>query len=571
VALGLGRATGAFVFVAIFSGLINILMLTGPLFMIQVYDRVLSSKSVPTLVALAAVAIALYAFSGLLDFVRTRIMIRVGTVVDGEIRMPVFRRVLAHAVQKTPNVGTQPLRDLDTVRGFLSSSAPFAIFDMPWVPIYVGVNYLLHPWLGYLSAGGALLLFLLALASEFSARIGASNATKAAMSAHAIAEEATASAEVLSSMGMLESYADRWRSASQAALGAQSKSADRSSILSSFSKVVRMVLQSAALALGAYLAIHGEITAGVIIAASTIMSRALAPVEQAIAQWRAYQAYRSARERLSKVLASIDTDERQMSLPAPKGELVVEGLVVLAPQSQKPVLQDISFALRPGTYLAIVGPTGAGKSSLIRAVVGAWPVAKGAVRLDGASLAQWRPSQLGQHIGYVPQDVALLTGTIQDNIARFSPSPDSGAVVEAARHANVHDMILRLPDGYNTLLGPTGVQLSGGQRQRIALARALYGNPSILVLDEPNANLDGEGEAALLLALHEARRRGTTILIAAHRPSAWRIADLVLVLKDGRQIDFGPRDLVLQKLQADRQVAAAPRAQAAGLAVVREQ
>lgn len=310
------------------------------------------------------------------------------------------------------------------------------------------------------------------------------------------------------------------------------------------------MLQSAALALGAYLCVQGDITAGVIIAASTVMSRALAPVEQAIAHWRGYLQYRKAQERLQRLIQSTDADDERMELPKPNGELVVEQLVVMAPQSMRPILQGVTFGLRPGSCLGVVGPTGAGKSCLARAIVGAWPIARGSVRLDRATLDQWPPIQLGRNIGYVPQEVALLTGTIQDNIARFDDNPDAAAVVEAARRANVHEMILTLPDGYNTMIGPMGVQLSGGQRQRIALARALYGNPPLLVLDEPNSNLDGEGETALMGAIVEAKKRGTTVILIAHRPSALRVVEFVLYLKDGKQVDFGPRDQVLQKLQA---------------------
>jgi ATP-binding cassette subfamily C protein len=546
---GFGRARSAFAFAAVFSGVINVLMLTGPLFMIQVYDRVLTSKSVPTLVALSVVAIGLYLFMGVLELIRTRIMIRVGALYDEEMRMPVFERVLMHAVAKTPGVGTQPLRDLDQVRQFVSGPGPFSLFDMPWVPIYVAVNYLLHPWLGYMSAAGALLLFVLALASELLARTGSSAATQAAMKAHVLAEEAAGSAEVLKSMGMQDNCARRWSKEYQETIEHQSRGADRASVVGAASKVLRLVLQSAALALGAYLAIQGEITAGVIIAASTIMSRALAPVEQAIGHWRGYLAYRKAQERLERLMVQSEPPTGRMQLPTPRGELALENVVVMAPQTMRPLLNGITFALKPGGCLGVVGPTGAGKSCLARAIVGAWPIARGAIRLDRATLDQWPPDQLGQNVGYVPQEVALLTGTIQDNIARFAANPDAADVVEAARRANVHDMILGLPDGYNTVIGPMGVQLSGGQRQRVALARALYRNPPLLVLDEPNSNLDGEGEAALMNAITEARRRGTTVVLVAHRPSALRVVDHVLYLRDGKQMDFGPRDAVLQKLQ----------------------
>ncbi|MBX9925652.1 MAG: type I secretion system permease/ATPase [Hyphomicrobiaceae bacterium] len=566
--IGLGRAKNAFAFAALFSGFINVLMLTGPLFMIQVYDRVLTSKSVPTLLALSLVAAGLYVFMGLLEFVRTRIMVRVGALYDEELRMPVFDRMLWHSVAKTPGVGTQPIRDLDTVRQFVSGPAPFSLFDMPWVPVYIAVHFLFHPWLGYLSLGSAALLFSLAIWSEVSARRGQQAAMEAALKAHVLAEEAANSADVVKALGMQRAFGDRWSSVYRETVAQQGASADQASVIGSLSKVIRLVLQSAGLGLGAYLAVRGDITAGVIIAATTIMSRALAPVEQAIGHWRSYVGYRKARERLDRLLTSVDTDDQRMELPTPKGALSVEGLSVVAPQSRAQLLHGITFDLKPGGCLGIVGPTGAGKSCLARAIVGIWPAGRGTIRLDGASLEQWPAEQLGRHIGYVPQDVVLLSGTIQDNISRFAIEPDPVAVVGAARRANVHDMILALPDGYNTMVGPAGVQLSGGQRQRIALARALYGDPALLVLDEPNSNLDGDGEAALMGAIHEARQRGTTVVVIAHRPSALRAVEHVLFLKDGRQIEFGLRDAVLQKLQA---AGPQPVRAAGNLAVVKEQ
>ncbi len=549
-AASLGRAKNAFAFAALFSGFINVLMLTGPLFMIQVYDRVLTSKSVPTLVALSLVAAGLYIFMGLLEFVRTRIMVRVSALYDEDLRMPVFDRMLWHAVARTPGVGTQPLRDLDTVRHFMAGPAPFSLFDMPWVPVYIAVNFLFHPWLGYLSAASAALLFSLAIWSEVSARRGQQAAMEAAMKAHVLAEEAAHSAELVKAMGMQRAFGARWSRIYRDTVDQQSTAADQASVIGSLSKVIRLVLQSAGLGLGAYLAVRGDITAGVIIAATTIMSRALAPVEQAIAHWRGYVAYRKARERIDRLLASVDTDEQRMELPRLNGALSLDGVSISAPGSRTHLLQGITFHLEPGSCLGIVGPTGAGKSCLARAIVGTWPVSRGSVRLDGASLDQWPPEQLGRQIGYVPQDVVLLSGTIEDNISRFADDAEPAAVVEAAKRANVHEMILTLPDGYNTLVGSSGVQLSGGQRQRVALARALYGDPALLVLDEANSNLDGEGEAALIAAIQNARQRGTTVIVIAHRPSALRAVEYVLLLKDGHQIDFGPRDAVLQKLQA---------------------
>lgn len=559
------KARGALLFAAVFSGIINILMLTGSVFMMQVYDRVLSSRSIPTLVALATVTAALYAFMGLLEFVRTRMMVRVGRFADSDMRLTVFNRMVEESARRTPTAGTQPVRDLDMVRQFLSGPGPFSLFDMPWVPLYVAVCYLLHPMLGILAVGAAVIMFILALLNEWASRLGTQATARAAVRSHVMVEEAHHAAEVVRAMGMQSTVASRWAANADDVAGLQMRAADRSSIFSSVSKVFRFIMQSAALGLGAYLAIRGEITAGVIIGGSIIMSRALAPIDQAIAHWRHYVAYRQAKTRLQALLKPLAGEQERMTLPHPRGDLSAEGLIVLAPGVQTPLVSGINFSIAAGSGLGIIGPTGAGKSSLARALVGAWPAAKGAVRVDGAKLEQWQPNQLGRAIGYVPQDVSLFSGTIQDNIARFDPEPDAEAVVAAARNANVHEMIIRLPDGYNTLLGAGGMQLSGGQRQRIALARALYGDPSILVLDEPNSNLDGEGEAALLSALQEARRAGRTVVVIAHKPSVMVSVDYLLYLQEGRQAAFGPKEEVLAKISRERKARAT-----AGLSVVGE-
>jgi PrtD family type I secretion system ABC transporter len=560
-----GRARTALIVVAVLSGIINVLMLTGSVFMMQVYDRVLSSRSLPTLVALAGITIALYAFSGLLEFVRNRIMIRVGRLFDACLRPKVLHAVIEHSVRRTPNVGALPVRDLDTTRQFLSGPGPFTLFDMPWVPVYAAANFLLHPWLGILTLAAAALMFAVALANELASRIGARETAAAAMTSHVLSDQASSSAEVIRAMGMSSSFGARWTASAEEVVRRQSSAADVSSIFSSIAKVLRYTLQSAALAVGAYLAIRGEVSAGVIIGGSIIMTRALAPIDQAIAHWRQYVGYRAARARLDEVLASVELDTKPMPLPQPRGALTVEAAVLMAPGTQRVLLQGIGFVLPAGASLGVVGPSGAGKSSLARALVGVWPLGKGAVRLDGARLEQWPPEQLGRSIGYVPQDVNLLSGTIQDNIARFDPRPDPEAVVAAAKRANVHDLIVRMPEGYNTRLDPGGAQLSAGQRQRIALARAMYGSPALLVLDEPNSNLDAEGDAALFAALQEVRASDTTTVIIAHRPSAIRTVDYLLYIKDGRQVAFGPKNEVLARIQGERVERAA-----AGLSVVRD-
>lgn len=551
----------AFLYVALFSCVINILMLTGPLFMMQVYDRVLTSRSVPTLIALMIVAAGLYAFSGLLEFVRTRMMVRIGARLDEQLRDVVFDRVIEHSIRKTSSIGTQPLRDLDAMRQFVTSPALFTLFDMPWAPLYLAINYLFHPLLGLLSLVGAVSLFLLAVLNEFVARAGSTAAAKANLKAHMLGEEAHACAEVIRVMGFQSNYSALWSKSYGAAVDNHARAADRASVLSSMSKVLRLMLQSAALALGAWLVIQGEITAGAMIAASIIMSRALAPVEQAIGYWRGFLSYRKAKERLTQALAPLPDQGERMRLPEPTGDLRVENLTILAPgEETKVLLNGVTFSLKPGDGLGIIGPTGAGKSSLARTLVGAWSPARGAVRLSGAKLEHWPVEQLGQRIGFLPQDVGLLQGTIEQNIARFDPDPDPEKVVEAAIRSNVHDMILRLPEAYKTRIGPDGIQLSGGHRQRIGLARALYGDPVLVVLDEPNSNLDTEGESALLAAIRGARERGATVIVVSHRPSAIGAVDLLLFLRDGRQVAFGPKEEVLAKVrEADRRPQTASR------------
>ncbi len=416
-----------------------------------------------------------------------------------------------------------------------------------------------------LAAGGAVILFGLTVLNELATRSGSNSAARAAVQAHILAEEASAASEVIRAMGMGSTYAQQWSEHYDAAQQHQTRTADRASIFSTLSKVLRLVLQSAVLALGAWLAIHGEITAGSMIAASIVLSRALAPVEQAIANWRSYLGYRKATVRLKEALLPLEDKEVPMVLPQAAGRLSAEGAAISAPGSNVPLLQGVSFSLRPGDGLGVVGPTGAGKSSLARALVGVWPVVKGALRLDGAALENWAPDQLGRSLGYLPQDVGMLTGTIKENIARFDPDPKTDDVVAAAKAANVHEMILRLPDGYTTRIGTNGIQLSGGQRQRIGLARALYKDPALIVLDEPNSNLDSDGEAALHGAIKKARERGATVVVVAHRPSALQAINMLLYVRDGRQVAFGPKEEVLEKLRQKER----PSEAVTGLAVVR--
>ncbi len=534
----------------IFSCLVNILMLTGPLFMLQVYDRVLTSGSVPTLVALIIIVAVLYAYYGFLEFLRARLMVRLGRRVEETLRGRVFDAVTSHALRRTPGVGSQPLNDLSTIRQYLSGQGPFAFFDMPWMPFYLGIIFLMHWMLGVASLAAALTIFALAVWSERATRGPLQEATKSTVKAAIMTDEGRRNAEALYSLGMAGTMRRRWMDVHQTALDHQTIANDAGGLLGATSRVLRLFIQSGILALGAYLAILGEISPGAMIAASIIMSRALAPVEQAVANWQQFLGFRKARERLIQALKIVPRDKTMMKLPEPQGRLNVENLTVMLQGVEKPLLQGLTFSVEPGEGIGVIGPTGAGKSTLARALVGIIPPTRGTVRLDGASLDQRDVDELGGMIGYLPQDVQLFDGTAAQNISRFVPEADSNAIVAAAKLANVHDLIMRLPDGYNTQLGENGARLSTGQRQRVALARALYGEPKLMVLDEPNSALDAEGEAALDFAIRQAMARGAAVVVIAHRPSALAAIPKMMVLSDGKAAALGPRDEIMRKVMA---------------------
>ncbi len=538
----------AFMYTGLFSFFINLLMLTGPLFMLQVYDRVLTSRSVPTLIALTMLVIGLYMFMALLEFVRSRVLVRVGRRLDEQLSGRVFEAIISHALRRTPHVGSQPARDLDSLRQFVAGPGPFAFFDAPWTPVYIAVIFLLHSWLGIFAVVGAIILFIFALMNEMLTRQPSSRANASAIAAHTMTEESRRNAESIGAMGMTSAMRDRWLSKHNEALDDNTHASDRAGTITAMSKATRLMMQSGILGLGAYLAVLQEITPGTMIAASIILSRALNPIEQAITQWRGFIAARKANSRIKAVLEAAPAVEPPMDLPEPEGRLAAENLIVTAPGLDAPLLQGLNFKLDPGEAVGVLGPSGAGKSTLSRALVGVWPILKGTVRLDGAALDQWNPEQLGRAVGYLPQDVELFSGTVAENIARFSAEPDAEAVVKAAKLADVHEMILRLPDGYSTLIGEGGSALSAGQRQRVGLARALYGDPKVVVLDEPNANLDSDGEAAVIHAIEALKASGTTVVVVAHRPSAIHAVDKILFIREGRQLAFGPRDEILAKI-----------------------
>lgn len=537
--------------VAGFSGLINVLMLSGSLFMLQVYDRVLPSRSVPTLVALIVLVAVLYAFQGMLDAIRSRVLTRIGAGIDELIANRVFDCLTRLPLRtRDRGEGLQALRDLDQISGFLSGAGPAALFDLPWMPLYVVVCFLFHPWIGVAALVGALLLVLLTVLTDRLVRGPTKAMSGFGTRRSAIAQASARNAEVLAAMGMGERLAKRWNHANNAFREAQEHASDLTSGLGASSRILRMMLQSMVLALGAYLVIHQQATPGIIIASSILTSRALAPIEAAIAHWKSFLNARQSWQRLDDLFAAFPASEGGMELPAPQSTLAVETIAVAAPGGRRILLDDVDFSLNAGSGLGVIGPSGSGKSSLARALVGVWPVTRGKVRFDGAAIEQWPAQALGRHIGYLPQDVELFAGTVGQNIGRFDETATPAAIIEAARAAGVHDMILRLPEGYQTEIGESGAALSAGQRQRVALARALFGNPFLVVLDEPNSNLDAAGDQALTLAIEGIKARGGIVIVVAHRPSALAALDHLLVLNGGRQQAFGLKsEIARQALQ----------------------
>jgi ATP-binding cassette subfamily C protein len=565
---GLGFARSAFIGIGLITATINVLYLTGSFYMLEVYDRVIPSRSVPTLVGLSILALAMYAFQGVLDILRGRVLIRIGSGLDSSLASRVHEAVARLPLRaRQTGDGLQPLRDLDQVRGFLSGMGPAAFFDLPWIPLYLAICFLFHAWIGIAALVGALLLVSLTLITEFKTKGPARETVALGQKRNALAEANRRNAEVLQAMGMRGRMGAIWGEANDRYMTSQQRTSDVAGGLGAVSKVVRMALQSAVLGIGAYLVIHQQVTAGAIIASSILTARALAPVELAIANWKGFVTARQSWRRLSDLLAALPSEDDRTRLPAPVRSLTAEAVSATPPGAQKLVVADVTFSLEAGQGLGIIGPSASGKSSLARSIVGVWPPVRGKVRLDGAALDQWPTDELGRHIGYLPQDVELFAGSVAENISRFDPDADSASVISAAKSAGVHELILRLPEGYETQIGEGGAMLSAGQRQRVALARALYGDPFLVVLDEPNSNLDGEGEQALTEAILGVRRRGGVAIVVAHRPSALAGVDKMMVLADGRVQGFGPKDEILGKLLRQQQKPAA--ADAAGTTPLR--
>ncbi|MCL4188311.1 MAG: type I secretion system permease/ATPase [Rhodobacteraceae bacterium] len=549
--LGAARSRGRGLLwpVFLFSVFVNLLTLTGPLFMLQVYDRVLASRSEATLVALMALVTFLFLMMGLIDHARGRVMARFGArFQDG-----LDRRVFAASLRRMAAVQGDPAaiaaqRDLEAVQRLIGSPTLLALFDAPWTPVFLAAIFLFHPWLGVLALAGGAVLVLLTLLNQSATRAPMAEATMATLEAERFADQIKAEAETVQSLGMRGAAFDRWQAARGRALARTVALTDRAGAYAVASRTFRLFLQSAMLGLGAWLVLRSELSAGAMIAASILLGRALSPIEQAIGQWGSVQRAQEAWGRLAELLGTVPAEPPRMALPRPRALLEVQNLTVVPPGETQAALRMVSFRVDPGQAVGVIGPSGAGKSTLARAITGVWRPAGGKIRLDGATLDQYDPDALGALIGYLPQRVTLFDGTIAENIARLRADADPAQVVSAARKAAAHEMILRLPQGYDTRVATHGGRLSGGQIQRIGLARALYGDPVLLVLDEPNSNLDNDGSMALNAAIRAMKAEGRSVMIMAHRPAAIQECDMLLMLEDGARRAFGPRDQVLREM-----------------------
>jgi PrtD family type I secretion system ABC transporter len=542
---------GAFGVITAFSLVVNLLTLASPLYMMQVYDTVLASRSGDTLLMMTLITTFAIAVLCLVDAIRAQVLVRVGNWLDDRLGPSVFTGALWAALKSDPVRGSQGLRDLNTVRGFLTGPAVLPLLDAPWLPIFVLALFALHPVLGLVGVAGAMVLFGLALLNEALTRGPLREANMALGRTHQRAEAALRNAEVIRAMGMTEGVMRLWRRESGGSNEAQRSAGARGAIILATSKFCRLAVQILILGAGAWLVIEQEASPGAMFAASFLLGRALAPVENAIGTWKSLVSARLAYRRVSDLLDAAPPQQKGMALPRPEGELIVDRVTFIPPGGEEPTLRGISFVLAPGEVLGIVGPSAAGKSTLARLIAGTWKPTAGKVKLDGADIAVWHDAGGSRHIGYLPQDIELFAGSVRDNIARLGDAePDQ--VIEAAQLAGLHEAIMGLPRGYDSEIGEAGIKLSGGQRQRIALARALFAMPRLVILDEPNASLDHEGEEALHEAITHLKQRGTTVVMIAHRPSILGLADKLLVLRNGMVDVYGSRSDVIAKLNGGR-------------------
>ncbi|WP_282396725.1 type I secretion system permease/ATPase [Pseudomonas sp. PS01298] len=539
---------GSFISVGIFSLFVNALMLVPTFYMLQVYGRVITSGSLTTLLMLTLIMTALMVTMGALELVRSRIMVRVSTKLDILLSRNLYRASFKRALESGGmDASAQAMNDLTGLRQFMTGTGLFAFFDAPWLPIYIAVMFMFHPWFGWMAIGCAIILTILALVNERLTGKPLAAANKENIAASLYTSKNLRNAEVIESMGMLDTLINRWAQRQKKVLILQSVASDKGGAMTNVSKTFRMLVQSLILGLGAFLAIEHELNPGLVIAGSVLLGRALAPLDQIIGSWKGFIGARAQYSRLSEVLAKQESEPERMALPAPLGNILVDNLFITAPGGKTPIIKGMSFSVPAGQVVGIVGPSASGKSTLARALMGIWQPQHGVVRLDGADIANWDKSQLGPYVGYLPQDIELFEGSISENIARFSKiEPEE--VIKAARIAGVHEMILLQPDGYDTVIGSDGVNLSGGQRQRVGLARALYGSPRLIILDEPNSNLDETGEQALAEAIAQMKAIGSTVFVITHRTSILSQVDRLMVMSGGGISLYGPRDQVMAEI-----------------------
>ncbi len=552
VTSGLRIATRRMIGIGVFSGVINILMLSGSIYMMQVYDRVIPSRNLATLFGLTLMVLIAYLVQGYFDALRTRMLCRVATIFDVGLQDAIHNALATLPLRGArPMMLQQPLRDLDQLRSFMSSMGPTAFLDMPWIPIFLIGLFLFHPLVGLTAVLGTAAIIAMTLVSERLSRGAAKAAADIAAQRQVLADATQRNAEVIRALGMMDRFGARWSQINEHYLRENMRATDVYSNLGSGAKVLRFVLQSGMLGIGAFLVVSEQASGGVMMASSILMGRALAPVELALGSWKQLVAARQGIARLRDICrATARPPSPPVDLPRPCRELTVEEVSVIAPGTDRPIVSNVSFTLKAGTGLALLGASASGKTSLSKALVGIWPAQHGVVRLDGAALDQWPNEELGRHIGYLPQDVALFDGSIAQNISRFDPDASSDSILKAAKVANVHDLILRLPDGYSTRIGQGGMSLSAGQRQRVGLARAVYGDPFLIVLDEPNANLDADGENALGQAILNMRRNQSIVIVISHRPSALSALNMAMVLYEGKSIAFGTCQEIFSRVAA---------------------
>lgn len=542
----------SFLIVGFFSMIINILMLVPSLYMLQLYDRVLTSRSEETLYMLTGIVVVLFITMALLDIIRSKVLVKVGNKIDALLSKRIFDSLFELENKYPGKASSMPLNDLTSIRQFMTGNGLFAFFDAPWIPIYIAVLFMFHPVFGYFSIFAAIVLVAFTIINEYSTKAKLLEANNLSRASTIYVDSNIRNAEVINAMGMKGNILGIWQEKYYGFLNAQNSASDKAGVWSNISKSSRMLFQSLILGIGGYLAIKMEVSAGMMIAGSIIMGRALAPLDLIIGSWKGFSSARTSYERLDALLNEFPKDKEYMELPAPKGEVLLEGVVVVPPGAAQPSIRGISMMINEGDVVGIVGPSAAGKSSLARIILGLWPLAAGKARLDKADISQWDKIALGRYIGYLPQDIELFEGTVSQNIARFA-EVDSAKVVEAAQKAGIHEMILRLPEGYDTRIGVGGATLSGGQRQRIGFARAIYDNPVLVVLDEPNSNLDDQGEAALVQAIKSLKESNTTVILITHRPNILQVTNKLAVIRQGLLEIYGDTNEVLSKMAAAAQ------------------